>query len=246
VEKDVIIYGLRPVIEAINAGKEVDKVLIQNGLRSEVFGELRGLLAQHSIPYQFVPGEKLNRVTTKNHQGVIAYISGISYSNIEQIIPFLFEQGKVPLILLLDRITDVRNFGAIARTAVCAGCDAIVIPYYNSVRISADAIKSSAGALHKIPVCRSQSLIQTVEYLKSCGLQVVSCTEKAETPYYKADMTLPTTIIMGSEDDGISEILLKASDVQVKIPMEDQIASLNVSVACGIILFETHKQRTII
>lgn len=243
VEKDVIIYGLRPVIEAINAGKEVEKVLIQKGLHSEIFRELKGLLAEHSIPYQFVPIEKLNRVTTKNHQGIIAYISSISYSDIENIIPFLFDQGKSPLILILDRITDVRNFGAVARTAVCAGCDAIIIPYYNSVRISADAIKSSAGALHKIPVCRSTSLIKTVEFLQSCGLQIVACSEKTEEPYYKTDMTVPTAIIMGSEEDGISEILLKSSDKKVKIPMSGEIASLNVSVACGIILFEAFKQR---
>jgi len=243
VEKDVVIYGLRPVIEAINAGKEVDKILIQNGLRSEVFNELRSLLTEHSIPYQFVPIEKLNRISTKNHQGIIAYISNVSYSEIENIIPYVFEKGKSPLILILDRITDVRNFGAIARTAVCAGCDAVVIPYYNSVRISADAIKSSAGALHKIPVCRSKSLIQTVEFLKSCGLQIIACTEKAEKLFYEPDMTVPTAIIMGSEEDGISEILIKAADEKVKIPMTADIASLNVSVACGIVLFEAVKQR---
>jgi len=245
VEKDVIIYGLRPVIEAINAGKEVDKILIQKGLRSEVFSELRALLAEHSIPFQFVPIEKLNRITTKNHQGIIAYISNVAYSEIENIIPYVFEQGKSPFILILDRITDVRNFGAIARTAVCAGCDAIVIPYYNSVRISADAIKSSAGALHKIPVCRSKSLIKTVEFLQSSGLQIIACTEKAEKLYYKPDMTGPTAVIMGSEEDGITEILIKAADKKVKIPMTAEIASLNVSVACGIILFEAVKQRSL-
>jgi len=243
-EKDTIIYGLRPVIEAIDSGKEVDKVLIQNGLRSELFGELRALLAQHGIPYQFVPEEKLRRVTTKNHQGVIAYISNISYSDIEHIIPFVFEQGKTPFVLVLDRITDVRNFGAIARSASCAGCDAIVIPYYNSVRISADAIKSSAGALYKVPVCRSKSLVQTLEFLKSSGLQIVACTEKAGEPYYNLDYSIPTAIIMGSEEDGISEILLKVSDEKAKIPMAGDIASLNVSVACGIIMFEALKQRS--
>lgn len=243
-ENEVLIYGIRPVIEAINAGKEVEKVLIQNGLRSELFHELRGLLAQHSIPYQFVPAEKLNRITQKNHQGIIGYISSISYSDIEKIIPFLFDQGKSPLVLILDRITDVRNFGAIARTAFCAGCDAIVIPYYNSVRVSSDAIKSSAGALHKVPVCRSSSLIKTVEFLKSCGLQIVACSEKTQQPYYMTDMLLPTAIIMGSEEDGITDVLLKAADHKVKIPMVGDIASLNVSVACGIILFEACKQRS--
>lgn len=244
-EKDLIIYGLRPIIEAINAGKEVDKILIQNGLRSDIFNELRLLIAKQNIPFQFVPVEKLNRVTTKNHQGIIGYLSNISYSNIEDIIPFVFDQGKVPLILILDRITDVRNFGAIARTAVCAGCDAIIIPYYNSVRISADAIKSSAGALHKIPVCRSTSLIKTIEYLKSCGLRIIACTEKAETAYYETDMTVPSAIIMGSEEDGISDILIKSADVILKIPMLGDISSLNVSVAGGIILFDALKQRNL-
>ncbi|HOV10915.1 MAG TPA: 23S rRNA (guanosine(2251)-2'-O)-methyltransferase RlmB [Bacteroidales bacterium] len=245
-EKELIIYGLRPVIEAINAGKEVEKVLIQTGLRSELFHDLRVLLAQNSIPYQFVPVEKLNRITQKNHQGIIAYISSVTYGDIENIIPFLFDQGKSPLILILDRITDVRNFGAIARTAVCAGCDAIIIPYYNSVRVSSDAIKSSAGALHLVPVCRSSSLIKTVEFLKSCGLQIVACSEKTQQPYYKTDMVVPTAIIMGSEEDGITDILLKSADQKVKIPMAGEIASLNVSVACGIILFEACKQRNVL
>jgi len=245
VEKDVIIYGLRPLIEAVNAGKEIDKVLIQNGLRSEAFGELRSLLAEHSIPYQFVPAEKLNRISNKNHQGIIAYLANVSYADIENIIPSVFEQGRSPFILVLDRITDVRNFGAVARTAVCAGCDAIVIPYYNSVRVSADAVKSSAGALHKIPVCRSKSLIKTVEFLKSSGLQIVACTEKAEKAYYETAMVVPTAVIMGSEEDGISEILIKAADEKVRIPMTGEIASLNVSVACGIILFEVLKQRNL-
>lgn len=242
-EKDTIIFGLRPVIEAINAGKEIDKILIQNGLHSELFGELKKLLAGKSIPYQYVPAEKLKRTTTKNHQGVIAYVSNISYSDIEKIIPFIFEQGKNPLVLILDRITDVRNFGAIARTAACAGVDAIVIPYYNSVRVSSDAIKSSAGALHQIPVCRSKSMLQTVEFLKSSGLSIVCCTEKAKTEYYNSDMSLPAAIIMGSEEDGISDIILKSTDRQISIPMRGAIASLNVSVAAGIILFEAAKQR---
>ncbi len=244
-EKDQLIYGIRPLMEAITAGKDVDKILIQNGLKSELFHEFRNLLAQRNIAYQFVPIEKLNRVTTKNHQGVIGFVSNITYTDVENIIPFVFEKGKSPLILILDRITDVRNFGAIARSAECAGADAIVIPYYNSVRVSADAIKTSAGALHKIPVCRSISMIKTVEYLKSCGLQIVACTEKAQQAHYNCDMSIPTAIIMGSEEDGISDILLKAADQTLKIPMTGEIQSLNVSVATGIILFEALKQRSV-
>ncbi len=244
-EKDQLIYGIRPLMEAITAGKDVDKILIQNGLKSELFHEFRNMLSERNIPYQFVPIEKLNRVTTKNHQGVIGFVSNIVYSEVENIIPFVFEQGKTPLILMLDRITDVRNFGAIARSAECAGADAIVIPYFNSVRVSADAIKSSAGALHKIPVCRSLSMIKTVEFLKSSGLQVVACSEKAQQAYYQCNLTLPTVIIMGSEEDGISDILLKAADQKLKIPMTGEIQSLNVSVAAGIVLFEVLKQRSV-
>ena len=242
-EKDVMIYGIRPVMEAIRAGKEVDKILIQKGLKSELFHEFRALLAGGGIPYQIVPVEKLNRVSRKNHQGVIAFVSHIAYHDIESIIPYLFEQGKTPFIMVLDRITDVRNFGAIARSAVCAGVDALVIPVNHSVRISADAIKSSAGALNTLPVCRSNSMIQTVEYLKACGLLIAACTEKANSLYYDCSFALPTAVIMGSEEDGISDNLLKASDTAFKIPMMGDIASLNVSVAAGIVMFEVLKQR---
>lgn len=243
-EKDQLIYGIRPLMEAITAGKEVDKILIQKGLQSELFHEFRKMLGQRNIPYQFVPIEKLNRVTRKNHQGVIGFTANVAYQEIESVIPIIFEEGRLPLIMILDRITDVRNFGAIARSAECAGVDAIVIPYHNSVRVSADALKSSAGALHKIPVCRSYSMIKTLEYMKSCGLQIAACTEKAEQLYYDCDFTVPTAIIMGSEDDGISDNLLKASDQKFKIPMLGEIASLNVSVAAGIVMFEVVKQRT--
>jgi 23S rRNA (guanosine2251-2'-O)-methyltransferase len=243
VEKEQMIYGIRPVMEAILAGKEIDKVLIQNALRSELFIEFKKLLAQHQVPYQYVPVEKLNRVTQKNHQGVIAYVSNISYSNIEQLIPFLFDQGKAPLIVVLDRLTDVRNFGAIARTAVCTGVDGLIIPEQNSVRVSADAVKSSAGALHQIAVCKSQSLLKTLEYLKSCGLQIVSCTEKASKLFFDIDFSVPTALVFGSEEDGITDKIIKNSDQVCKIPMTDAIGSMNVSVATGIVLFEAYKQR---
>jgi 23S rRNA (guanosine2251-2'-O)-methyltransferase len=242
-EKDQLIYGIRPLMEAIHTGKEVDKILIQKGLKSELFHEFRKLLAERNIPFQFVPIEKLNRVTRKNHQGVIGFVCHVTYQEIENIIPMLFEQGKTPLIMVLDRITDVRNFGAIARSAECAGVDAIIIPFHNSVRVSADALKSSAGALNKIPVCRSYSMIRTIEFMQSSGLQIAACTEKAEKSYYHCDFNLPTAIIMGSEEDGISDILLKAADLKFRIPMVGEIASLNVSVAAGIVMFEALKQR---
>lgn len=242
-ESENLIFGLRPVIEAIKAGKDIDKLFIQNGLKNELFGEMMGLLKKHNIIYQYVPVEKLNRLTNKNHQGVVGYISTIEYSRIEKVLPMVFEAGKTPLILILDRITDVRNFGAIARTAECAGVDAIVIPMRGAAQINADAIKTSTGALHTIPVCREENLKDVIDYLRESGLQVIACTEKTNDNYYDIDFTLPCAIIMGSEEDGISPEYLKRSDSKAKIPLLGEIGSLNVSVATGVILYEAVKQR---
>ncbi len=244
-EEDSLIFGLRPIIEAIRAGKEVDKLFVQSGLKSELNSELMGLLKQHNIAFQYVPVEKLNRLTTKNHQGVVGYLSEISYSNIKDILPKLMDAGKNPLILILDRITDVRNFGAIARTAECSGVNAIVIPTHGAAQINADAIKTSTGALHKIPVCREENLKSTIDFLKQCGLQIVSCTEKANDFYFQMDFTVPTAIIMGSEENGISNEYLQKSDAKAKIPMLGKMGSLNVSVATGIILYEVVSQRMV-
>jgi 23S rRNA (guanosine2251-2'-O)-methyltransferase len=242
--KSITVFGIRPVIEAINSGKEVDKILLQNGLTGENFHELKKLIHQCNIPFQYVPTEKLDRLTSKNHQGVVAYLSLVTYQSVENLLPSIFENGKTPLILVLDRITDVRNFGAIARSAECAGVDAIIIPSKGSAQINGDSIKTSAGALHKIAVCRTDNLKQTIEFLKNSGLQLVACTEKAGKNYYEADFTLPTAIILGSEEDGVSEEYLKRSDIKVKIPLMGEIESLNVSVASGIVLFEAVKQRS--
>lgn len=242
--KDNVVYGIRPVIEAIKAGKEIEKILIQNGLRSEGFHELRALINELNIPFQYAPLEKLNKVTYNNHQGIIAYMSSIVYQSLENIVAGTFEEGKTPLILILDRITDVRNFGAIARTAECAGVHAIVIPSRGAAQINPDAVKTSAGALNNIPVCRSENLKDTIKFLKHSGLKIVACTEKAEDFYYKADFTEPLAIILGSEENGISGEYLKLSDLNVKIPILGMTDSLNVSVATGIILFEAIKQRT--
>jgi 23S rRNA (guanosine2251-2'-O)-methyltransferase len=190
-----------------------------------------------------VPLEKINRLTRKNHQGVFAFISPIDFHNIEDIIPALFEEGKNPLILVLDRITDVRNFGAIARTAECAGVDTILIPEQNAAAINADAIKTSAGALHKVTVCRTWNLKLALQYLKDSGIQLIGCTEKTQDNMYKPDYTPPTAIIMGSEEDGVSPEFLKMCDARAKIPMSGKIASLNVSVATGVILYEAIRQR---
>jgi 23S rRNA (guanosine2251-2'-O)-methyltransferase len=242
-ENDNMIFGLRPIIEALKSGKQIDKLLVQNGLKNELFGEMMSLLKKHNVVYQYVPVEKLNRLTSKNHQGVVGYISSIEYSKIEKVLPMVFDAGKTPLILILDRITDVRNFGAIARTAECAGVDAIVIPARGAAQINADAIKTSTGALHKIPVCKEDNLKDVILYLRESGLQVIACTEKTTDMYYAQDYTLPVAIMMGSEEDGISPEFLKLADAHAKIPLMGKIGSLNVSVAAGVILYEAVKQR---
>lgn len=242
-QSENLIFGTRAVIEAINAGKEIDKIIIQKGLSNQLYSELRRAIQDLDIPIQIVPPEKINRITTKNHQGVLAFVSQITYYDVEDLLADVFEKGKVPLVLILDRVTDVRNFGAIARSAACAGVNFIVIPSRGAAQINADAVKTSAGALNSLKVCRVDNLKNTIEYLKDSGLQIIACHEKTENYFYKADFTKPTAIIMGSEENGISNEYLKRSDMQVKIPMVGNIASLNVSVASGVILFEAVKQR---
>ena len=242
-EEKNFIFGIRAIIEAIEAGKTIDKLFIQKGLHNDLFAELWKLVRLRRINYKHVPLEKINRLTRKNHQGVFAFISPIDFHNIEDIIPALFEEGKNPLILVLDRITDVRNFGAIARTAECAGVDTILIPEQNAAAINADAIKTSAGALHKVTVCRTWNLKLALQYLKDSGIQLIGCTEKTQDNMYKPDYTPPTAIIMGSEEDGVSPEFLKMCDARAKIPMSGKIASLNVSVATGVILYEAIRQR---
>ncbi len=242
-EEHNLIFGTRAVIEALEAGKDIEKILLQKGLSNELYNQLRKALKGNTVPFQFVPPEKLKRITDKNHQGVVAYLTEITYYNTEELLSRVFEKGRIPLLLMLDRITDVRNFGAIARTAECAGVDFMIIPSRGAAQINGDAIKTSAGALHRMKVCREDNLKQTLEFLKESGLQIVACHEKTETLVYDADLSKPTVVIMGSEENGISNEYLKRSDVQVKIPMTGQIASLNVSVATGIVLFEAVKQR---
>jgi 23S rRNA (guanosine2251-2'-O)-methyltransferase len=242
-DKKDMMFGIRTALEALEAGKTLNKVIIQKGLRGDLYGELMDALAAHNVPFQAVPTEKLNRVTRKNHQGVISYISPISYHSIEDVLPSLYEAGKTPLLLILDRVTDVRNFGAIARTAECAGVDAIIIPSRGGALISADAVKTSTGALHKIPVCREDNLKTTIEFLTNSGVQIVGCTEKTDDLLYSVDLTLPTAIIMGSEENGISPEYLKRCDARAKIPMAGTIGSLNVSVSAGILLYEVIRQR---
>ncbi|MEH6306471.1 23S rRNA (guanosine(2251)-2'-O)-methyltransferase RlmB [Olivibacter sp. CPCC 100613] len=242
-ESNQMIFGIRAVIEAIDSGKEIESLFVQRGLTGELFKELKYVLRDRSISYQQVPVEKLDRITRKNHQGVIAVISPITYQKIEDVIPAIYEEGRVPLILILDGITDVRNLGAIARTAACAGVDAIVVPNKGSAEINPDAIKTSAGALYKITVCRHESLAQVVKFLQESGLQVVACTEKTEETIYKPDFKSPTAIVMGAEDIGISDNIIRHADYLAKIPMMGDIASLNVSVSAGVIIYEAIRQR---
>ena len=238
-----ITYGIRPVIEAINNNKPIDKVMFQRGAGGHNFRELFHLVRENNIPFQYVPIERLNRYTGGNHQGVVCFMSSVTYQSIYDILPTLYEDGKVPFLLVLDKITDVRNVGAIARSAECAGVDAIIVPAKNSSQLNEDAVKSSAGALHKIPVCRHEKLKETLIYLKESGIELVACIEKANNPLYENTYTNPVCILMGNEYDGISPEYLALCDKEVKIPLVGTIESLNVSVATGIMLFEVVKSR---
>ena len=240
---DDFLYGTRAVIEAINAGKTINKILIKNQLNNTLIRELKGLASESEITIQFVPEQKLNRLGSKNHQGVVALTSPVAYHNIETILPAIFESGNNPSLLILDGITDSRNFGAIARTAECMGVDAIIIPTTGSAQITSDAIKTSAGALHHIPVCKVKKLKETVQYLQSSGVSIVCCTEKGTEPVEKIDFTRPTAVVMGSEESGISDAVLRIADDYTKVDMVGKIASLNVGIACGMILYEMSKQR---
>ena len=242
-EKENIIFGVHPVIEAINAGKAIDKLYIQRDIKGSGLTELRKAVKKNKIVFSHVPIQKINKHTSGNHQGVLAFISPIELTDIELLVPTLFEAGKTPFILLFDKLTDVRNFGAIARTAECAGVDAIVVPKRESAQINADAIKTSAGALHTIPVCKVDNLTDTAMFLQASGIRIVSCTEKTDNSIYDVDYNTPTAIVMGSEEFGISNQILKISDDKAKIPLAGEISSLNVSVAAGIILYEAVKQR---
>jgi 23S rRNA (guanosine2251-2'-O)-methyltransferase len=232
------IFGLRPVIETIASGKTLDRVIIKKGLKGSLYLQLMKQLKDHSIPYQFVPVEKLNSITRKNHQGIIAWLSEIEYHDIYSLLPGIYESGREPFLVALNNITDVRNFGAIARSAECFGVNCIIIPEKGAARINAEAVKASAGALNKIPVSRVKSIVKTLEFLKDSGLRIFSASEKGGSNLRSADLTGPAVLVMGSEDRGISPEILKITDIHLSIPMEGSIESLNVSVAAGILLFE--------
>ncbi len=242
-DKEDFIFGTRAVIEAINTGRSIEKILIKKGLSNELFQQLQPLIKEFSIPVQQVPVEKINRITRKNHQGVLAFISPIEYNNIEVLLPGIFESGKDPILLVLDQITDVRNFGAIARSAECGGVDAIIIPEKGMARIGADAVKTSAGALYYVPICKTKNLTKTVQFLSESGVRIFAATEKGDKIYTETNFQTPAAIIMGSEESGISPAILEIANEKLKIPILGNIESLNVSVSAALMIYEVIRQR---
>lgn len=243
IDKSQVVFGIRAVIEAIESGKQVDKVLMKKDLGGELARELLSVTREYNVPVQRVPVERINKVTRKNHQGVIAFMAAVDYYHVDDIVPALYDEGINPLVVVLDGVTDVRNFGAIARTCECAGVNCIVIPERNSVSVNADAVKTSAGALNYLPVCRERNLVKAVQYLRNSGFKVMGASEKTDLNYTKADFTGPVAIVLGAEDTGISTDVLKLCDTLVAIPEFGQINSLNVSVAGGIMIYEVVRQR---
>jgi len=237
------IFGIRPVIEAIRSGKSFEKIFLRKGMQGEGFRDLFTLIRELEIPFQFVPAEKLNRLSKQNHQGVIAWLTEITYQKIEDIIPAVFERGETPLILYLDGITDVRNMGAIARTAECAGVHALILPARGSALINSEAIKTSAGALYKIPVCRTSHPAKTIHFLKDSGLEVFASAGEGSVEYTHTQYDKPLVLILGSEGQGISPDILETAGTVIRIPLSGEIDSLNVSVASGVLLFEILRQR---
>lgn len=242
-ERNEMIFGIRAVIEAVEAGKDIDKILVKKDLQSDLAQELFAAVRGRNIVVQKVPIEKINRMSRKNHQGVLAFISAITYQDLDDIVPGLYEEGKNPFIILLDGITDVRNFGAIARTCECAGVNAIVIPERGSVSVNADAVKTSAGALLHLPVCRESSVFEAVRFLKNSGFRIIAASEKAVVNYTNIDYTVPVAIVMGAEDTGVSKEVLRLCDDMVALPQMGVIGSLNVSVAAGVMMYEVVRQR---
>jgi len=242
-ESNQQIFGIRAVIEAVNSGKSIDKVFMQKGLKGELSNELEQLLRQEGISTSYVPFEKLNRLTNKNHQGVIAQIAPVEFHNLDVLVLEVIESGKTPLFLILDQISDVRNFGAIIRTAECTGVSGIIVAKKGGAPLNADAVKTSAGAIFKIPICKVDHIKDAVYHMQASGIKVIAATEKAKKIIYDAELNEPCAIVMGSEGFGINPSVLKIVDDQAKLPMIGTIASLNVSVACGVILYEALRQR---
>ncbi len=243
-KNETLLFGIRAIIEAINSGKTIDKLFIQKGLQGDLAKELMKLVKSHGLTVSYVPIEKLNRVTKKNHQGAVAYTSPIDFHNLEDLVLKTIESGKTPLFLLLDQLSDVRNFGAIIRTAECVGVDGIIIQKKGGAPVNADTVKTSAGAIFKVPICKVDHIKDALFYLQASGINVVAATEKASQSLYDVDLKSPTAIVMGSEGKGVSPSVLKLVNQSAKLPLLGEIASLNVSVACGAFLYETIRQRS--
>ncbi len=237
------IYGMHPVMEAIKEHKDIDKVFIQSDLRGPHITELRKLLKTHKISSQNLPLQRLNHLYKKNHQGVVAFLSPIEFQPYQEVLAKVYESGETPLFLMLDRVSDVGNFGAICRTAECSGVQGIIIPVKGSAQLNAEAIKRSSGALLKVNLSRERDLAIVAQDFKDSGCQIIVCTEKTEELIYKVNLKQPSLIIMGSEENGVNSHLMKIADHKVKIPMKGTTESLNVSVSAGIILYEAIRQK---
>ncbi|MFV1447992.1 23S rRNA (guanosine(2251)-2'-O)-methyltransferase RlmB [Maribacter sp. HS] len=242
-QKTTQIYGLRAIIEAVNSNEEIDKVFLQKGLKGDLMKELEGLLRRNEINMVYVPVEKLNRLTKNNHQGAVANISPISFYTLEDLVEKANEKEGPALFLLLDQLSDVRNFGAIIRTAECTGVDGIIVQKKGAAPVTADTIKTSAGAAYKVPIAKVDHLKDAVFYLQTSGIKVVSATEKTDDSVYDVPFKVSIAIVMGAEDRGITPSILKASDYRAKLPLLGEIGSLNVSVACAVFLYEAVRQR---
>lgn len=242
-EQNTLVFGRHPVVDALRAGAHFDKIFIQRGTQGDFEREVRHLCREHEVPLQYVPKEKMNKIVRGNHQGIAGYLALLDYYRLEDVVPGIFEKGEVPLLLLLDRITDVRNLGAIARSAELCGVHALVVPKSGSALINADAIKTSAGALTRLTVCRESSLATAVEYLQKAGIQVFASDLKAEQYIFDLDLTAPAAFIAGSEDEGVHPSLLSRAQARFIIPQNGSSDSFNVSVAAGIMLYEALRQR---
>jgi 23S rRNA (guanosine2251-2'-O)-methyltransferase len=241
--KQPMIFGIRPILEAIDERKSIDKVFLKTGMDNPLGKELMQKLRKHDIPYQIVPYQRLNRFTRKNHQGAIALISPVEFSRLDELVTMIYEKGEDPLIVLLDGVTDVRNFGAIVRSAECLGAHAVAMPFKGSAAVGPDAVKTSAGALLRLPLCKVESTPKACKELQQAGLKVVAMTEKAKGELAEIDLNGPLAIVMGAEDVGVSDEVLRTADDLARIPMSGNIGSLNVSVSAGISLYEVHRQR---
>ena len=243
IDKDKLIYGRHPIVDAIQNGMSVDKVILAQSVKGDFEGEIRKLCKQNDISLQVAPKERLNKITRKNHQGVVGFLSYIQYQRIEDVFPTIYDKGETPLVVILDGVTDVRNLGAIARSAEASGAHALIIPNKKTAQVNAEAIKTSAGALSSLPVCRTASLNNALEYLTMNGVQIIAADLSGKGYLHELDLTLPTAIVMGAEGEGIRPHILRQTNHRFRIPMLGKTDSFNVSVAAGIILYESMRQR---